>query len=227
MLSTIDKDRITEAVTKAEENSSGEIVCALATEVSTYREVPLAWAAAVALAAPPIALALGVRPLTAGDGGLWLIAQASSIEWQLTLALVLYASLQIVLFLVVALVVHIPAVRRRLTPRSLKAHRVAQAAQHHFAAVSARTTDSDTGVLIFVALIDRQVQILADAAIHQKCGDAVWTRAAQAIAKAMRHGADPTGGIVEAIEICGAALREHFPADGARAHAYPSRPIEV
>jgi len=227
MLSAIDQDRIAEAVTKAEEGSSGEIVCALAGEVSTYREVPLAWAAAVTLAVPPIALALGVQPLTAGGGGLWMIAQASAVEWQLTLALGLYAAMQIVLFLIVALVVHVPAVRRVLTPRTLKAHRVAKAAQHQFAAVSARAVGSDTGVLIFVALEDRQVQVLADAAIHQKCGDAVWEEAAQAIRGAMRAGKDPTGGIVEAIAICGAALREHFPSSEPHAHAFSPRPMEV
>ena len=49
MLSAIDKDRIEAAVRTAEAGTSGEIVCLLAQEVSNYREVPLAWAAAVAL----------------------------------------------------------------------------------------------------------------------------------------------------------------------------------
>ncbi len=227
MLSALDHDRIAAAVTKAEEGSQGEIVCVLAAEVSTYREVPLAWAAGVALALPPIALAFGVHPLAVALGGPWLMAQAGALQSELAAALGAYATLQVVLFVLTALIVAIPAVRRRLTPPSLKRHRVAKAAQQQFAAVSARAVGSETGVLIFVALDDRQVRILADAGIHQKCGEAPWGRAAQAIGAAMKGEGDPTAGIVAAIEICGAALVEHFPAAGPRAQAFSDRPLEV
>ncbi len=228
MLSAIDEDRIEAAVAKAEEGSAGEIICVLASEVATYREVPLAWAAAVALAAPPIALALGVvHPLSVAIGDAWMAAQPSALESDLALVLAAYATLQVLLFVVTALVVAIPAVRRPLTPRVLKRHRVAKAAHHHFAAIAARAAGSETGVLIFVALVDRQVQILADEGIHQKVGEAAWTRAADAITAAMKGGHDPTSGIVDAVDICGAALREHFPATGARPHIFSPRPQEI
>jgi len=111
MLSTIDQDRIEAAVAKAEEGSSGEIVCVLASEVATYREVPLAWAAAVALALPPIALALGVvHPLSVAIGDAWMAAQPSALESDLGLVLAAYATLQVLLFVLTALVVAIPAV---------------------------------------------------------------------------------------------------------------------
>lgn len=228
MLSAIDEDRIEAAVTKAEEGSSGEIVCVLASEVATYREVPLAWAAAIALAAPPIALALGViHPFSAAIGGAWMLAQPGALESDLGFALAAYATLQVLLFVAVALIVAIPAVRRRLTPSILKRHRVAKLAGQQFAAIAARARGSETGVLIFVALIDRQVRILADAAIHQKVGEAAWTRAAGAITAAMKGGHDPISGIVEAVEICGAALKEHFPAAGPRVQDYSDRPVEI
>jgi putative membrane protein len=227
MLSAIDEDRIEAAVAEAEANSSGEIVCVLAAEVSTYREIPLAWAAAVALALPPIALALGVHPLTVAVGDAWLLAQPGSLESDLGLALGAYATLQAVLFVVTALIVAVPAVRRPLTPRVLKRHRVAKVAHQQFAAIGARARDARTGVLIFVGLDDRQVQILADAGIHQKAGEAPWARAAAAIAEAMKGGRDPTSGIVEAVAICGAALKEHFPAAGPRARDFSDRPVEI
>ncbi len=227
MLTAIDEDRIEAAVARAEEGSAGEIVCVLAAEVSTYREVPLAWAAAVALAAPPIALAPGVHPLTMAIGNAWLLAQPGSLESDLALTLGAYATLQALLFIVTALIVAIPAVRRRLTPRALKRHRVARLARQQFAAIAARARGSQTGVLIFVALDDRQVEILADGAIHQKVGEAPWARAAAAITGAMKGGADPTSGIVEAVEICGAALKEHFPATGPRAQDFSDRPLEI
>ena len=228
MLSMIDKDRVEAAIQAAENGTSGEVVCLLAQEVSGYREVPLAWAVAVALTAPPLALALGLHPLAlAAKAGLWTAAQTGALEGQFALGLTLYAALQAVLFILVYLIVHIPAVRRLVTPTVLKQHRVARAAHHQFAAFAARADGSATGVLIFVALEDRQVQVLADGAIHAKAGDDAWTAAAQAVGAAMKAGRDPTSGIIQAIEICGASLREHFPAEGRPAQAFSARPLPL
>jgi putative membrane protein len=104
---------------------------------------------------------------------------------------------------------------------------VAKAARHQFAAIGSRATGSDTGVMIFVALADRQVQIQADAGIHAKCGEAPWAAAAAAVTSAMKSGDDPTSGIIEAVGICGAALREHYPAAAARQSTFSNRPLEV
>src|ERR1700756_2247222 len=80
MLNAIDQDRIAEAVGKAEEGTSGEIVCVLAGEVSHYPEVAIAYAAIAALVIPPLALALGLRPLAAvADAGVWMAAQAGAL----------------------------------------------------------------------------------------------------------------------------------------------------
>ncbi|MGH7023004.1 MAG: TPM domain-containing protein [Caulobacteraceae bacterium] len=227
MLSAIDEDRITAAVTKCEAHTSGEILVVLAEEVSKYREVPLAWAAAAALAIPPIVLSLSLAPLADLARDLWVNGQAGGLGYAMGVALGIYAAAQIVIFLAVLAIVHVPAVRRRLTPRVLKRHRVAKAAHHQFLSMGARASGSETGVLIFVALADRQVRILADAGIHQKCGEATWTRATAAITGAMKAGTDPTAGIVEAVEICGAALAEHYPSSSPRASDVSFRPLEV
>lgn len=227
MLTALEEDRITAAVAKCEERTSGEILVVLAEEVSKYREIPLAWAAAVALALPPIVLAIAIGPLLDLAQDQWLNGEGGGLGLALGFVVAVYAIAQIVLFLVVLVIVHIPAVRRRLTPRSLKQHRVAKAAHHQFAAIGARAVGSETGVLIFVALQDRQVQILAHAGIHRECGESPWTRAAGAIAGAMRNGADPTAGIIEAVEICGAALAEHYPSSGPRTPDFSPRPLEV
>lgn len=227
MLSAIDQDRIEAAVAAAEEGSSGEIVCILAGEVSTYRETPLAFAAAVALAVPPIALALGLHPLALAAGGsAWTIGHASAVEGELNLALLAYAVAQVILFGVAALIASIPVVRRLLTPAFLKRHRVRKAAQQQYAAISSRAVGSDTGVLLFVALEDRMVEIVADAAIHAKCGEAVWKQAAAAIGAGMKS-ADPTDGIIKAVTLCGAALREHFPQTGPNTNVLSNRPMQI
>ncbi|MBV8593917.1 MAG: TPM domain-containing protein [Caulobacteraceae bacterium] len=228
MLTAEDQTRIAAAVEAAEAGSSGEIVCVVAGEVSTYREVPLAAAAIVALALPPLLLALGLSPLAAASrAGLWIAAERSALASEVGLILALYAGVQTVLFIAAFLVAEIPAVRRALTPRGLKQRRVARLAQQQFAAIGDRAAGSQTGVLIFVAPVDRVVQVLADQGIHDKAGETPWRQAADAVGRAMKAGHDPTSGIVEAIDICGAALRAHFPAEGPHQAVFQARPLEI
>src|SRR6476659_2361696 len=52
MISDADRERIAAAIRAAEANTSGEIFCVIARHASDYRLVPLAWAAAIALAVP-------------------------------------------------------------------------------------------------------------------------------------------------------------------------------
>jgi putative membrane protein len=224
MLTPEDHARVTAAIAKAEEGTSGDIFCVLAGEVSTYREVPIAYGAAAALLIPPLVLAVSLRPLLiAITGGGWTAAQAGALQGDLAFALTGYAVVQLCLFALVALITSLPPVRRLVTPRFLKRHRVRKAAFHHFAAAHTHVRDSETGVLIFVALVERQVEVLADAAIHAKVGDPVWRAAALAVQEGMKQ-PDPTAGIETAIAICGEALKAHFPSSDARV---ADRPMDV
>ena len=229
MLNAMEKLRIEAAVAKAEDGTSGEIICVLASEVSHYPEVALAWATVVSLTVPAVALALGVHPLAlaAEAAGLWMAAQAGALEGEVALALGLYALIQTALFIVTFLVLEIPSMRRLATPAMLKRHKVERAARQQFSSISARARGSETGVLIFVALDDRQVQILADGALHGKADEASWKAAAMAIGSAMKDGKDTTTGIVQAVEICGSVLRAHFPSDGPRPNLFSDKPVEI
>ena len=229
MLNAKDQARITEAVGEAESGTSGEIVCVLAAEVSHYPEVALGWAAISALVLPALALSAGVHPLTlaADTAGVWMAAQAGALESELALALGLYAVLQTVLFILVFALFEIPAVRRWATPSGLKRHKVERAARQQFAAISARAHGSETGVLIFVGLVDRQVQVLADKTRHDKADEASWKAAAAAITEGMKPGKDPTTGIVQAVSICGAVLKAHFPATDGGGNVFSNAPVEI
>jgi putative membrane protein len=216
MLTPEDHQRIEAAVGSAEEGASGDIFCVLAGEVSSYREVPIAWGAAVALLIPPAVMAVAFRPvLSAITAGGWTVAQASAVPSEVAFALTGYAIAQLLLFGIVTLLTSLAPIRRLVTPRFLKRHRVKKAAYHHFVAAHTHLTDSETGILIFVALVERQVEVLADAAIHAKVGDAVWARAAAAVQDGMKT-PDPTAGIERAIAVCGEALKAHFPQAGGR-----------
>jgi putative membrane protein len=227
MLTETDRHAIASAVAQAETDSSAEISCMLAEEASHYREVPLAWAAFAALVLPPLALIFGFRPLALADrvSG-WAAAQSLATERDIVLALSVYAMLQAVLFGVTALIVSLPAVRRRLTPGLLKAHRVGQSARHHYTALGARLGADHPFVLIYASRRDRRVEIVASPSAHRAVGEAVWHEAARTLGGSLRQGRAGEG-FVRAVELCGAALARHFPPGPEKRNALPDTLLET
>ena len=221
MLSTADHDRIHAAIAEAEAYTSGEIFCVVTHEAGRYREVGFAWAAAAALLAPPLALSLGLKPsffmaavltLMAND---WVASHVGTLNAAVTAALVGYAAMQALLFLLVLAAFSWPPVRRWLTPAPLKRAQVHARAMEQFAH-RLHATSAATGVLVFAALAERRVEIIADETIHAKVAAATWDRAVRASLGPIRSG-DIAGGLIAAIRICGEVLSEHCPSDGPHA----------
>jgi putative membrane protein len=227
MLTETDHKRIADAITKAESKTSGEIFCVLAHEVSRYREVPLAWASLAALLLPPAMVLLGLHRLAMDDiFSSWTDESLTAVEGAILRALSFYALLQAALFLVVAWLVSLPPVRRLMTPRFLKRHRVRQVARHHFAAGGARLSHAEPHILIYASLQDRQVELVAHETIHRAVGEGPWNAAVAAVTEGMKqsHAAD---GFVRAIEICGEALARHFPSEGPAKNVLPNEILET
>jgi putative membrane protein len=223
MLSDADQDRIAAAVAKAEAHTSGEILCVITGEVSEYREVPMAWAAAVALIVPPLAVVAGLSLDRLADPFVgWTAAHGATSTGPFLSA---YALFQAAVFVIALAAGSIPAVRRALTPAALKQRRVRKAALQHFAGARPHLAPGRTAVLIFASLGDRQMEIVADAAIHAKVDQSVWDGAIrQALAEIRADG--PAAGVAEAVALCGAALATHFPGDGG-VNTVPDRPLQI
>jgi putative membrane protein len=225
-LTDSDRDRIAAAVADAETRTSGEIVCVVAQKVSAYPEVPLAWAAAVALVVPAVAVALGFRPLTLSSAaGEWMVAHVAAVDTIVSAAIGIYALVQAALFLTAWLVFSIPAVRRLLTPGFIKAARVKQAALAQYVATGLPARDDATGVVIFASLDDHRVEVIAEPAIDAKTGKAAWDEVVVAVVEGMRAG-KPGDGFVRAVGLCGAVLTRHFPDDGGD-NRVSDRPVEI
>ena len=110
MIDDAGRVRISAAIRRAESHTAGEIFCVIARHSSTYRLVPVAWAAALALAAPLPCLALS--------------------EWS---APVVYL-VQIFAFLLAALLLSHPSVRFAIVPRKAKHDRAHAEALRQFLA---------------------------------------------------------------------------------------------
>ncbi|WP_425996359.1 TPM domain-containing protein [Caulobacter sp. DWR1-3-2b1] len=206
-----DQARIADAVAAAEKTTAGEIFCVLAPEVSDYRETPLVWAAAVALVLPAVALFAGLRPdmLTSLFGG-WTVGHASATDAAILSALSIYIGLQVAAFIVAALLVSIPPIRRALTPRALKAAAVKRAAMEQFMSHGLHLTRDRTGVLIFAALAEHRVEVIADEGIYKAAPNAVWDEVVADLVAGMKAGRIADG-FVAAVTRVGEILASHVP----------------
>lgn len=72
-------------------------------------------------------------------------------------------------------------------------------------------TEYNSGVLIYVQLADRQVEILADRGINRKVGEATWQNICASMQHAFRAGAFEAGALA-GVKAVGQVLAEHFPA---------------
>lgn len=83
-------------------------------------------------------------------------------------------------------------------------------AKEAFGPMGMSNTRLQNGVLLYVALLDKQFAILGDSGIHQKVGQGFWQEAAAKLKGQFRQGE-----IVPGLEACiltiGQSLRQHFP----------------
>lgn len=222
-----DHARVSTAITAAERGTSGEIYCVIARQVSTYRDVSLAWAAGAALLAPLLLIPLRFDPAWfPGIGDSWEAAHMAARDVTIARALTAYAIVQAAVFLGVFLLTSIPAVRRLVTPRNVRRARVRQVALQQFLAHGLHVTTERTGLLIFAAMEDHQVEIIADEAIHSRVDPEVWADAVAALTGALRANR-PVEGFEASISLCGQTLARHFPARPHNPNEVPDRLVVI
>jgi len=85
-------------------------------------------------------------------------------------------------------------------------------------------TEGNNGVLIYLLLADRDVEIVADRGIHEKVGVQEWERICGKMEAAFRQ-ADFQGGVLGGIQEVTRHLAVHFPAIGDDRNELPDNPV--
>ena len=85
-------------------------------------------------------------------------------------------------------------------------------------------TAHNNGVLIYLLLADRKVEIIADRGIDSKVGRAGWEKICQAMETDFKAG-NFAGGVVRGIEAVSSQLAAHFPKHGAGKNELPDAPV--
>jgi len=85
-------------------------------------------------------------------------------------------------------------------------------------------TEHNSGVLIYLLLADRQVEIVADRGIHARVGSEEWEQICRDMESAFREGYFEAG-VISGIKAVGLHLARHFPSLDERGNELPNRPV--
>ncbi|MDH3200801.1 MAG: hypothetical protein OEM15_07910 [Myxococcales bacterium] len=189
--SEADRDAIREATAAAERRTSGELVVYVAERCDPHPEV--AWKAAL-IGGAVGALCAAAAIWRFGGWG------APDYAWMLI-------GLQLGL-LVGWIASRFDNIARRLIDDEAVNSRVEGRAAEAFLEEQVFATRERTGVLIFVALFEHQVVILADQGINERVDDTAWVEVSDELALGIRR-ATPAPALIHAVERCADLLSEH------------------
>ncbi|MGL4981881.1 MAG: TPM domain-containing protein, partial [Treponemataceae bacterium] len=88
-------------------------------------------------------------------------------------------------------------------------------ALRHFIESGIYQTHEDSGILIFISYLEKEVRIVADSGLVKKVSQEKWNEIASTLAQNIAEGFKQkkvAQSIIEAIEASGKILAEHFPA---------------
>jgi putative membrane protein len=201
-ITELDRQRIITAIKAVEARTAGEIYVVIDRERHDH-------AAALFLGAGIAALLIGwpVYLLTSWSTPMILLTQAAT-------------------FAVVSVLGSFPPLRRLIVLPSFAADHARHTAETQFMAHGIHLTEARTGVLVYVGLADRRVEIVADDGINKKVSQAEWDEMARAIESAARQGRLPDG-IVQVVSRAGDLLANHFPALPGNRNELADRVVEI
>jgi len=202
-ISDTDRQNISDAIKSVEKQTTGEMVCVIAQSSDNYYYIPTLWAAIISLVAP---------------GLVFIVGGYSSVE-HLILS-------QLSLCVLLTIIFQFSSFKYRLVPKAVRYHRAARTAREQFFEQNLHRTKDNTGLLIFVSVAERYVEILADVGINEKVEAGYWQPAIETFVSAVKAG-QTAKGFSDTIEYCGKALIEHFPAEGENPNELPDHLIEI
>jgi len=118
----------------------------------------------------------------------------------------------------VAIEASLPPARvlKRLTPR--------ERALEVFGLLRVWDTEENCGVLVYLLLADRDVEIVADRGIHRIVGDAVWQTICARMEQAFAA-ANYADGVIAGVDEISKLLATHFPQEGAGSNELSDQPV--
>jgi len=198
-----EKQTISDAIKEAESKTSGEIVTVITRAADDYFYIPTLWAGLLALLTPGVMLMLPV----AVD------------------ILVIY-TVQVIVFLMATILFRWTPLKMLLIPKAVKFRRANRLAYQQFVQQGLHRTKDRNGLLLFVAVAERYVEIVADQGINDRVPQDTWQNI---VAEFVTHVKQRqiAKGFVTAIAQSGDLLQEQFPVEPMDKNELPNHLIEL
>ena len=195
-LSVEERNRIEAAVAAGEKRTCAEFAVVIAQASDEYALFPLLWAGLLALLTGGI-IAIAAPVISVGMG----------------------FTVQAGVFIAAGLLLQLKSLRPRLAPPSLQREYAFRLARLQFASLVNERTHGDVGLLLFVSLAERHVEILVDNGISGRIPQTVFQNIIDGFIQEVHKGKIAEG-FIGAIEACTLVLERHFP-------ARPDEPDEI
>jgi len=198
-----DKTIIEQAIARAESKTSGEIVPVITSVSGRYDRSEDIFGVLFSLTLLTIAW-LSTQEITS-IAGQWEteVTTMVTLPWAVAIIFVGFIAGAI-------LASFFPALRLIFISKKEMQQEVERKAIEAFHQFRIRGTKGATGVLIYVSLYEHNVRVLGDEAINEKLKQQDWDDVCCLVVEGMKS-KQPTEKIVEAIELSGQLLAEHFP----------------
>lgn len=200
LLTSDEKKKISLAVSKAEADTGGEIVTAIIPESDDYAFKELLYAISAGVLTF-IVLALLITPFNSLLDRLFWTESTALLPLSMGTVSLAVGMLFYVLF-------QIPAIDRFIVGRPAMAEAVRRRALRHFVESAAYDTIDRTGVLLFISILERRVELIADKGINAQVAPDTWDRVVSSLVRGI--GEKRTAEAIEtAVGEIGAILAEH------------------
>lgn len=202
-ISVADENAIKEKVAEVERQTSGEIALAIIKASDNYAALEFFYAIFAVFVASVVFIFFS-KPIN---------TFLSSFTWLPSLARLVSAFLifQMLILLLVILFLNISSFERIFIPKKLRLKNTKKRAYLHFLSSGLYKTKEQSGVLIFVSVLERTVFVFADSGISAKVEQAEWNKICKGLINSIKE-KNAGKGFLTAVEECGQILTKNFPA---------------
>ena len=198
-----EKHKISDAIREAESRTSGEIVTVIARAADDYFYIPTLWAGLLALLTPSVLLILPVE-----------------IDYTLIYAI------QVLVFVFATMLFRWSPLKLALIPRPIKHRRASRLAYEQFILQGLHQTRDRNGLLLFVSVAERYVEIIADQGINDRVQKDTWNSIVGEFVGHVKQ-RKIADGFITAIQQSGDVLQQHFPVEPIDKNELPNHLIEL
>lgn len=200
--SETEKQQISALIKKAERETSGEIAVMVVDGSDSYREAEILGALLLS-AFIALVVAVSLHHVT-----IWSYIPAVAVFW--------YPAFYLMRFF--------PGFKLALTGKKRLEEAVSERAIRAFFEKKLYRTREETGILVFISILEHKVWILGDRGINQRIDPQFWLTLTGELAGKIREG-QAFEGLCSVIEKLGRVLGEHFPQAAADTNELPDEVI--